>query len=170
MIFGQTTPVMSDRKRKFQRFCPARSDCNNIAHGILSWYKLQDVFSKFTEKIWKLQLKYFSYRRDQRRPFSSTLICITKIHRFVLKNSQNAGVNLAEKAYQCIEHLKNIANPCVCLNLKIDKISFWPLKLRLFVFYVGFHGNWMENRCWLFLKRCINVISGNACALAWLTN
>ena len=23
----------SDRKCKFHRFCPARSDCNNIAHG-----------------------------------------------------------------------------------------------------------------------------------------
>ena len=45
MIFGQTTPVNSDRKCKFQRFCPARSDCNNVAHGILSCYKLQDVFS-----------------------------------------------------------------------------------------------------------------------------
>ena len=45
MIFGQTTPVNSDRKRKFQRFCPARSDCNNAAHGILSRYRLQDVFS-----------------------------------------------------------------------------------------------------------------------------
>ena len=45
MIFGQTTSVNSDRKCKFQRFCPARSDCNNVAHGILSCYKLQDVFS-----------------------------------------------------------------------------------------------------------------------------
>ena len=44
MIFGQTTPVTSDRKCK-ERFCPVRSDCNNIAHGILSCYKLQDVFS-----------------------------------------------------------------------------------------------------------------------------
>ena len=32
MIFGQTTPVVdSDRKWKFQRFWPARSDCNNLA-------------------------------------------------------------------------------------------------------------------------------------------
>ena len=30
---------------KFQRFCPARSDCSNLAHGILSCYKLQAVFS-----------------------------------------------------------------------------------------------------------------------------
>ena len=30
---------------KFQRFCPARSDCSNVAHGILSCYKLQGVFS-----------------------------------------------------------------------------------------------------------------------------
>ena len=25
---------LSDRKCKFQRFCPARGDCNNIAHGV----------------------------------------------------------------------------------------------------------------------------------------
>ena len=44
MIFGQTTPVDSDRKCKFQRFCPARSDCNNVAQGILSCYKLGAVY------------------------------------------------------------------------------------------------------------------------------
>ena len=68
----------SDRKCKFHRFCPARSDCNNIAHAVLSCYKLQGAFNQFTEKIWKLQLKYFSYKRDQRRSFSSTFICISK--------------------------------------------------------------------------------------------
>ena len=78
MIVGQTTRVDSDRKCKFHRFCPARSDCNNIAHAILSCYKLQGAFNQFNEKIWKLQLKYFSYKRDQRRAFSSTLICISK--------------------------------------------------------------------------------------------
>ena len=45
MIFGQTTPVNSDRKCKFQIFCPALNNCNNVAHGILSCYKLQGVFS-----------------------------------------------------------------------------------------------------------------------------
>ena len=78
MIFGQTTSVDSNQKCKFQRFCSACRDCNNVAHGILSCYKLQDVFSKFADKIWKLQLKYFSYQRDKRRPFSSTFICISK--------------------------------------------------------------------------------------------
>ena len=121
MIFGQITPVDSDQKCKFQRFCPARSDCNNAAHGILSRYRLQDVFSQFTDKIWKLQLKYFSYQRDQRRPFSSTLICISKIHYFVRKNSQNAGVNRAEKAYQCIVYTQIRSrietNPRVYLEL-----------------------------------------------------
>ena len=62
MIFGMTTSVNSDRKRKFQRFCPARSDCDNVAHGILSCYKLQDVFSQgqvalepilFTSSFWR---------------------------------------------------------------------------------------------------------------------
>ena len=64
----------------------------------------------------------------------------------------------------CKKHCKSM---CL-LNSEIDKISFWPLKLRSFVFYASFHNNWMENRCWFFLKRCINVISGNACALACL--
>ena len=118
MIFGQTTLVNSNRKSKIQRFCPARSDCNNVAHRILSRYKLQDVFSEFTDKIWKLQLKYFSYQRDQRRPFSSTLICISKTHYFVRKNSQNAGVNRAEKA-----------NPCVCPVALVSKIICMILKI-----------------------------------------
>ena len=78
MIFGQYTRMDSDRKCKFQRFCPARSDCNNIAHRILSCYKLQGAFDWLTDKLWKLQLKYFSYKRDQRRAFSSTFICKSK--------------------------------------------------------------------------------------------
>ena len=102
MIFGQITHAESDQMCKFHRFCPARCACNNVAHGILSRDKLQNVFSSFTDKIWTLQLKYFSYQRDQRRPFSSTFICILKVHQFVWKNSQNAGVNRAKKAYQCI--------------------------------------------------------------------
>ena len=51
----------SARKCKFHRFCPARSDCSNIAHAILSCYRLQGAFNQFNGKIWKLQLKYFSY-------------------------------------------------------------------------------------------------------------
>ena len=69
MIFGQYTRMDSDRK------CPAR---NNIAHRILSCYKLQGAFDWLTDKLWKLQLKYFSYKRDQRRAFSSTFICKSK--------------------------------------------------------------------------------------------
>ena len=102
MIFGQTTHVESDQMCKFHRFCPARCACNNVAHGITSRDKLQNVFSSFTDKIWTLQLKYFSYQRDLRRPFSSTFIGILKVHQFTWKNSQNAGVNRAKKAYQCI--------------------------------------------------------------------
>ena len=34
--FWPAIHVDSDRKCKFQRFCPARSDCNNVAHGMLS--------------------------------------------------------------------------------------------------------------------------------------
>ena len=78
MIFGKYTRVDSDRKCKFHRFCPVGNDCNNIAHAILSSYKLQGAFNQFTEKIQKLQVKYFSYKRDQRRSFSSTFICISK--------------------------------------------------------------------------------------------
>ena len=121
MIFGKTTPVDNDQKCKFQRFCPARSDCNNVAHRILSRYKLQNVFSQFKDKIWKLHLKYFSYQRDQRRPFSATLICISKIHYFVRKNSHNTGVNRAEKTYQCIVYTsmrsRIASNPRVYLQL-----------------------------------------------------
>ena len=61
MIFGKTTRVDSDRKCKFHRFCPARRDCNNTAHAILSCFKLQDVFSQFKDKIWKLQPIYLIY-------------------------------------------------------------------------------------------------------------
>ena len=127
MIFGQTNPMDSDRKCKFHRFCPARSDCNDIAHGILSCYKLQDVFSQFTDKIWKLQLKYFSYQRDQRRPFSSTLIFTSKIHQFVRKNSQNAGVDRGEKAYRCIVYTLMIlpiaSNARAYLELRFDLVK-----------------------------------------------
>ena len=82
MIFGQYTRVDSDRKCKFHRFCPARSDCNNIAHAILSCYKLQGAFNQFNEKIWKLQQKYFSYNSS-----SFDLYLHVKIHQFVRKNS-----------------------------------------------------------------------------------
>ena len=82
-------------------------------------YKMQSVSSQ--TKIWKLQLKPFSYQRDQRRPLSSTLICISKIHYIVRKNSQNAGVNRTEKAYQCIVYTpvrsRIASNPRVYLKL-----------------------------------------------------
>ena len=86
IIFGQYTRVDSDRKCRFHRFCPACSDCNNIAHGILSCYKLRGAFNYFTDKIWKLQLKYFSYKRDQRRVFYSTFICLSKFTNFYERN------------------------------------------------------------------------------------
>ena len=94
--------VDSDRKCHFHNFCRGCCDCNNVAHGILSCYKLQDIFSQFTDKIWKLHLKSYSYQRDQKRTFPSTLICIWKIHQFIGNNSRNAGVNQAQKAYQWI--------------------------------------------------------------------
>ena len=116
MIFGQYTRVDSDRKRKFHRFCPARNDCNNIAHAILSSYKLQGAFNQFNEKIWKLQLKYFSYNSS-----SFDLYLHIKIHQFVRKNSQNEGVNRAKKAYQCVVYTPMrspiASNPRVYLQL-----------------------------------------------------
>ena len=134
------------------KICSARSDCNNIAHGILSCYKLQDVFNQFTDKIQKLQLKYFSYQRDQRRAFSLTLICISKICYFVGKNSQNASVNRAKKSISvhslyikevtdCLKPagispasihqlIKNNANPCVCSIALVSKIICMILKIE----------------------------------------
>ena len=91
-FFGQYTRVDSDR---IHRFCPARSDRNNKAHAILSCDKLQGAFNQFTEKVWKLQLKYFSYKRDQRRSFASTFICIskfTKLHERILKMQALIGL------------------------------------------------------------------------------
>ena len=90
MIFGQNTCVDSDRKCKFHRFCPARSDCNNIAHAILSYYKLKSAFNQFNEKIWKLSYNSSSF----------DLYLHIKIHQFVRKNSQNAGVNRAKRLPQ----------------------------------------------------------------------
>ena len=112
----------SDRKCKFHRFCPARSDCNNIAHAILSCYKLQGAFNQFNEKIWKLQQKYFSYKRDQRRSFASTFICISKftnLYERILKMQALIGLKDCHKPMGISvafihQHLKNNANPRVC--------------------------------------------------------
>ena len=76
LFIGQTT--RGQRKCRFYRFFSARSDFNNRARGIIFYYRLQGVFSQFTNKIWKFYLKYFSYQCDQRRPSFSTLICISK--------------------------------------------------------------------------------------------
>ena len=123
MIFGQTIRVDSYRKCKFHRFCPARSDCYNIAHGILSYYKLQGAFIQFTDKIWKLQLKHFSYKRDQRKAFSSTLICTSKftnLYERILKIQALIGLKDCHKPMGISvafihQHLKDNANPRVCL-------------------------------------------------------
>ena len=80
-----------------------------------------------------------------------------------------------------LQHLKYNANPCVCSIAlvskiiykfwKLAKISFWPFKLRFLssaVRILSFRNNRMENKCRVVLKRCINVIGRNACALARL--
>ena len=79
--------------------------------------------------------------------------------------------------------IKNDANPCVCsvcarvkdylhdsenwARSPFDRSNFVRLSSMLRI--LGFHSNWMEIRCRVVLKRCINVIGRNACALAWLT-
>ena len=55
-------------KLKLIFFWPNRCDCNNIAHGIFSCHKLQDLFSQSIDKIWKLYMKSYSYQRDHRIP------------------------------------------------------------------------------------------------------
>ena len=134
MIFGQYTRVHSDR---IHRFCPARSDCNNIAHAILSCYKLQGAFNQFTEKVWKLQLKYFSYKRDQRRSFASTFICISKftnLYERILKMQALIGLKDCHKPMGISvafihQHLKDNANPRVCLIALLWMIVCIILKL-----------------------------------------
>ena len=128
-----------------------------------------------------------------------------KIHQFVWKNSQTAGVNRAKKSLSvhnlytdevtdCLkpagtsvafihQHLKNSANPCICsithvskiwlIILKLDQVppsdrsNFVCLSSKLRI--SGFYNSWMENRCRVVLKRCVNVIGYNACTLAWLS-
>ena len=53
---------------KIDFFWPNRCDCNNIAHGIFSCHKLQDLFSQSIDKIWRLYMKSYSYQRDHRIP------------------------------------------------------------------------------------------------------
>ena len=48
-----------------------------------------------------------------------------------------------------------------------DRSNFVRLSSKLRV--LGFRRNWMEIRCRVVLKRCVNVIGRNACTLAWLT-
>ena len=134
MIFGQYTRVDSDR---IHRFCPARSDCNNIAHAIRSCDKLQGAFNQFTEKVWKLQLKYFSYKRDQRRSFASTFICISKftnLYERILKMQALIGLKDCHKPMGISvafihQHLKDNANPRVCSFALLWMIVCTILKL-----------------------------------------
>ena len=49
-----------------------------------------------------------------------------------------------------------------------DSSNFVRLSSTLRI--LGFHSNWMEIRCRVVLKRWVNVIGRNACALAWLTS
>ena len=141
----------SDRKCKFHRFCPARSDCNNIAHAILSCYKLQGAFNQFTEKVWKFQMKYIFLQAWSEEILRFDLYLHIKIHQIAWKNFQNADVNRAKKAYQCVvytpikvtdghkptgisvafihQHLKENAIPRVCLIALLWMIVCIFLKL-----------------------------------------
>ena len=81
MIFGQTTPVDSNRKCKFQRFC------------ICIFCKSISVRSLYTNEV-----------TDCLKP---------------------AGISLAS----IHQHLKNNANPCVCLIALVSKINCMILKI-----------------------------------------
>ena len=129
MIFGQTTLLDSDRKCKFHRFCPARSDSYNIAHEILSFCKLQGAFIQFTDKIWKLQLKYFSYKRDQRRAFSSTLICISKFTNLYerINNNNNYNIIRQYKLYLLGIVRRTLVERRTLLNVSMKSLCCTPL-------------------------------------------
>ena len=73
MIFGQTTPVDSDRKCKFQRFCPARNDCINVARGILSCYKLGAVYMEAGDPRMTMAVCFLTliYTSSEKRPLTS---------------------------------------------------------------------------------------------------
>ena len=92
----------SDRKWKFQRFYQARCERNHIAHGQFSLatsYKMYSVSSPTKYGNFIGNLIHISVIR---RLFSLTLFRKLKIHQFVKKNSQDAGVNRAKKGYHCI--------------------------------------------------------------------
>ena len=92
----------SDRKWKFQRFYQARCERNHIAHGQFSLatsYKMYSVSSPTKYGNFIGNLIHISVIR---RLFSLTLFRKLKIHQFVRKNSQDAGVNRAKKGYHCI--------------------------------------------------------------------
>ena len=92
----------SDRKWKFQRFYQARCERNHIAHGQFSLatsYKMYSVSSPTKYGNFTGNLIHISVIR---RLFSLTLFRKLKIHQFVRKNSQDAGVNRAKKGYHCI--------------------------------------------------------------------
>ena len=133
MIFGQTTPVNSDRKCQFQ-----------ILSGVQRLQQCRSRNSLLLQVTRCIQLVHrqnmetsagiFSYQRDQRRPFSSTLICISKIHYFVRKTSQNAGVNRAEKAYHCIVYTpmrsRITSNPRVYVIVSYATQMYWRMRMR----------------------------------------
>lgn len=110
----------SDRKWKFQRFYQARCECNHIAHGQFSLatsYKMYSVSSPTKYGNFIGNLIHISVIR---RLFSLTLFRKLKIHQFVKKNSQDAGVNRAKKGYHCIIfflHQRGHRLPLDCLKL-----------------------------------------------------
>ena len=109
----------SDRKWKFQRFYQARCECNHIAHGQFSLatsYKMYSVSSPTKYGNFIGNLIHISVIR---RLFSLTLFRKLKIHQFVRKNSQDAGVNRAKKGYHCIIfflHQRGHRLPLDCLK------------------------------------------------------
>ena len=150
MIFGQTTLVNSDRKCKFQRFCPARSDGNSAAHGILSCFKLQmHSVSSQTSMETSAEIFFIPAWSEETLLFGlnlhikNSLLCTKEFSKgrrssgwksisvHSLYTSQvtdclkPAGISLAS-IYQ---HLKNNANPCVFSIALVSKIICMILKI-----------------------------------------
>ena len=66
---------------------------------------------------------------------------------------------------------------CARVKDRLHNSENWPrspfdrpnfVRLSSMLGILGFRNNWMENRCRVVLKRCVNMIGRNVCALAWL--
>ena len=77
------------------------SDCNNIAHGIFLLQVTRCLQLVHRQNI-ETSAEIFFLQAWSKESLLFDLYLQIKIHLFVRKKSQNAGVNWAKKAYQCI--------------------------------------------------------------------